>query len=180
MLVIYRDTIFGPSLRSKDAVVETRKALSGKVIGIYFSAHWCGACRAFTPRLKELYMMLEETQSFEVVLVSMDRDEHSFENYYGDMPWLALEFDAYAIKASLSKKFKVKEIPTLILVDEVTGDVISREGKGVVLRDPIGEKFPWMPRKVNEVLGDEFLNNMMQVVPHPNAEIICLYFGAQW
>lgn len=32
--------------------IDTETALRGKVIAIYFSAHWCPPCRAFTPVLK--------------------------------------------------------------------------------------------------------------------------------
>ena len=33
----------------------TKADLEGKVIGIYFSAHWCPPCRGFTPKLVEWY-----------------------------------------------------------------------------------------------------------------------------
>jgi len=29
--------------------------LSGKLVGLYFSAHWCGPCRQFTPILSKVY-----------------------------------------------------------------------------------------------------------------------------
>ena len=35
--------------------VPTADALGGKVVAVYFSAHWCGPCRNFTPQLSALY-----------------------------------------------------------------------------------------------------------------------------
>jgi nucleoredoxin len=31
---------------------------AGKNIGLYFSAHWCGPCRQFTPQLVKMYEKL--------------------------------------------------------------------------------------------------------------------------
>lgn len=31
------------------------EALTGKVVALYFSAHWCGDCVRFTPILKDFY-----------------------------------------------------------------------------------------------------------------------------
>ena len=67
----------------------------GKVLGIYFSAHWCPPCRAFTPQLTNWYSNFKKGSNgskFEIVYVSSDKDEKSFQEYYSEMPWLALPF----------------------------------------------------------------------------------------
>ena len=40
--------------KGKEKVNKT-DALNNEIIGIYFSAHWCGPCRAFTPNLGKFY-----------------------------------------------------------------------------------------------------------------------------
>ena len=52
----YFRTNFGPALVGKEERANIDTALNGKkVIGLYFSAHWCGPCRGFTPALVEWY-----------------------------------------------------------------------------------------------------------------------------
>lgn len=68
----------------------------GKVLGIYFSAHWCPPCRAFTPQLAQWYKNFKEGPNgdkFNIVFVSSDRDEKSFKEYFKEMPWLALPYE---------------------------------------------------------------------------------------
>jgi nucleoredoxin len=48
------------------------------------------------------------------VFVSSDRDEASFREYYGEMPWLALPHSDRARARALSTKFNVSGIPTLV------------------------------------------------------------------
>ncbi|XP_052128314.1 nucleoredoxin-like [Frankliniella occidentalis] len=44
------------------------------VVGVYFSAHWCPPCKAFTPQLVRTYNAVRERGiSFEVIFVSSDR-----------------------------------------------------------------------------------------------------------
>jgi nucleoredoxin len=62
----------------------------------YFSAHWCGPCRSFTPRFAEWYSAkvggMPAGKKFETIFVSGDRDAASFSEYAATMPWLALDF----------------------------------------------------------------------------------------
>ena len=48
-------SLFGEQLVSGTESVKTAEVLDGKVVGIYFSAHWCPPCRGFTPKLAEWY-----------------------------------------------------------------------------------------------------------------------------
>merc|ERR1712146_217445 len=64
----------------------------GKPIGLYFSAHWCPPCRGFTPKLAEWYSKNLKDKGLEVVFVSSDRDESSFNSYFAEQPWLALDY----------------------------------------------------------------------------------------
>lgn len=73
----------------------------GQVLGLYFSAHWCPPCRGFTPKLAEWYNNFKKGPNgskLEIVFVSSDRDESSFDEYYGEMPWLALPFPQRDVK----------------------------------------------------------------------------------
>ena len=50
--------------------VNAGEALKGKVVALYYSAHWCSPCRKFTPILHALYEELnEDSNQFEVRLV---------------------------------------------------------------------------------------------------------------
>jgi thiol-disulfide isomerase/thioredoxin len=107
-----------------------------QVVGLYFSAHWCPPCRGFTPKLAEAYTAIKGTgKSLEIVFVSSDRDEVAFDSYHKDMPWLALPFAERALKQTLSKRFKVSGIPSLVLLDGATGQVISKDGRSVIMSE---------------------------------------------
>ena len=89
----------------------------------------CGPCRSFTPMLTEMYLHLKErfsTHGVEIVFVSSDRDLSSFLNYYRSMPWTAIPFDSLrAYKENLSFAYQVRGIPSFVLLDAVTGQVVS-------------------------------------------------------
>lgn len=126
--------LFGKKLkddRGKNVAVD--EALGGKIIGIYFSAHWCGPCRAFTPELVKFHKKVtRKGKPFEIVFVSSDRSSGDMYDYMEemDMPWLALPFgDSH--KSGLSKKFGVQGIPMLVIVD-ADGNLITKNGRGDV------------------------------------------------
>ncbi|EFJ40225.1 hypothetical protein VOLCADRAFT_45847, partial [Volvox carteri f. nagariensis] len=118
-------------------------------IALYFSAHWCPPCRQFTPKLAATYKSFKETHpraaDWEIIFVSWDTDQTSFAEYYQEMPWLALPFQMRDIADDLTKLYKVNGIPTLVLVDGGTGELITKQGREAILDDPTCAKFPWLP-----------------------------------
>ena len=178
--------LLGDTLKTKDGVVSTAEALKGKAaVALYFSAHWCPPCRGFTPKLAEIYKgLVAAGKSFEIVFVSSDREEPDFDSYYGEQPWLALPYAERKLKAALSKKFKVSGIPSLIILDGETGEVITKDGREAVMEDPEGERFPWKPPSLWEALGDEFMSGDGESVEldalRGEGKVIGLYFSAHW
>ena len=97
------------------------------LVGIYFSAHWCGPCRAFTPKLVEFAEKLKaEGVNFPIVFASSDQDAKGFEEYFATMPWLAFPFGDARIKA-LNQKYAVSGIPWLVVLDARTGELVLNE-----------------------------------------------------
>ncbi|XP_077995351.1 nucleoredoxin-like [Glandiceps talaboti] len=168
-----------------EAVDPSSIAADEKVIGLYFSAHWCPPCRGFTPKLAEFYKNFkksDQADKLEIVFVSSDRASSSFEEYHGEMPWLALPYEDRQRKDKLSKKFKVSGIPSLILIDSVTGKTITKDGRSSVLEDPQAKEFPWHPRPFAEVFGTTFINNKKEKVSIESlkGKTLCIYFSAHW
>lgn len=128
----------------------TSDALRGKkVIGVYFSADWCGPCRKFTPELVRFYNKVNKRRGkkdeFEIVWVSRCRDVKSYGQYFTQMGgWVALPPEEAMGErgARLSEKYKVKGIPTLILLDDL-GEVITLDGRNKIPQDKAGIGFPW-------------------------------------
>lgn len=170
---------------SKETVTVESVAGEGKVLGLYFSAHWCPPCRAFTPNLASWYEKFKKTPNgnkFEIVFVSSDRDEGSFKSYYAEMPWLALPYNNRAMKDTLSKKFKIGGIPTLVLLNGETGKVISTDGRSIVMEDEDGKEFPWIPKKVSEIIAGKLVNNEGVATQWSDleADAVGIYFSAHW
>ena len=97
-----------------------------KIYGLYFSAHWCGPCRKFTPKLVEYYNKIAaEHPEFEIIFVSSDKSAGEMTTYMEEaaMPWAAIEFTKLGSIPSL-KKYAGDGIPDLVIVD-TTGNVLA-------------------------------------------------------
>eukprot|EP00501_MAST-03F_sp_TOSAG23-6_P001753 GSMAST32.ASY1.ANO1.1830.1 assembled CDS len=144
-------TLFGDKLIGKDGEVNTEDVTTGKVVGVYFSAHWCPPCRGFTPVLGEKYSKLKAAgKEVEIVFASSDQDEKTFKSYHDTMPFLALPFGKRDLKNKLSKKFSVSGIPTLVFLD-ADGKTITTEGRGNISSDSFIDDFPYHPKPLNDI-----------------------------
>ena len=112
------------------------KTLSGKYVGLYFSASWCPPCRTFTPKLVEFRKANKD--KFEVVLVGADNSEKAQANYMKKymMLWPAIKHQSTAANL-LVKKMGVSGIPYLVILAP-DGSVVTKDGRGDV--DSIGDK----------------------------------------
>ncbi|KDO32836.1 hypothetical protein SPRG_02529 [Saprolegnia parasitica CBS 223.65] len=158
--------------------VATAEILAGKKVLLYFSAHWCGPCRGFTPTLATYYTKLQKQLNFEIVFVSSDSDDEAFAEYFGSMPWLALPYAERDRKEALSTKFNVQGIPTLVVLDE-EGAVITTNARGKISSDPDGLAFPYVPKTFRQMLGDRFVNRDGAVFGAGDlkGKVLLLYFA---
>ena len=124
------DQLIGKELVDANGSPVDPASLKGKFVGIYFSAHWCGPCRTFTPKLVEFRNQIPE--QFDVVFASSDRDAAAMLSYMKEagMPWPALPFGSPQ-KALLDSTFNIRSIPTLIVLDPA-GRLASRNARNDV------------------------------------------------
>ncbi len=137
-LVQYRN---GAITRFDDGTLERKKLFL-----IYFSAHWCGPCRLFTPSLVNYYNdAMAKHPEFDVIFVSRDKSPFGMETYMREtnMPWPAIDYQQIPGKDGI-QKYAGKGIPDLVLVD----------GSGKVLADSYqGDQYVG-PAKVLQALDN--------------------------
>mmetsp|Transcript_43024 Transcript_43024/g.135603 ORF Transcript_43024/g.135603 Transcript_43024/m.135603 type:complete len:247 (+) Transcript_43024:2-742(+) len=120
-------------------------ALTGKSVALYFAGAWCPMCQAFTPKLKEFMGKHPEKA---VVFVSSDFSEDAFATHRAALgaDWLSVPFGSEALfrlkaqhrawgmrEASVFGGDRRSGLPTLVVVDPVTGDelkLLDAESKG--------------------------------------------------
>mmetsp|Transcript_70111 Transcript_70111/g.222256 ORF Transcript_70111/g.222256 Transcript_70111/m.222256 type:complete len:328 (+) Transcript_70111:38-1021(+) len=173
--------LLGDTLVQPDGSSVPTSGLDCEVLALYFSAVWCGPCQAFTPVLSDKYSSLKaDGKKFQVVFVSSDKSQEDFDGYFKKMPWLALPFAQRDVKKMLSRKFKVRGIPTLVLL-AADGSVISTEGREEIMQP---EKFPWPQPTLGAVLGPAFANKeggeTTLASIQESGSHIGLYFSAHW
>ena len=127
--------------------------LVGKTVGLYFSGSWCGPCCHFTPNLVEVYEELLPKGDFEVVFISSDRDDESFNSYLAKMPWLAIPFSDSETRKRLKELFKVRGIPNLVILD-ANGKVSTNQGTRII-REYGVDGYPFSTERINFLKEEE-------------------------
>ncbi|HJT81013.1 MAG TPA: thioredoxin-like domain-containing protein [Chthoniobacterales bacterium] len=126
--VIY-DQLKGDLVQFQNGAVnhfEDSGLASKKYFLLYFSAHWCGPCRKFTPGLVNYYNdMVTKHPEVELIFVSADKSPFGMETYMreANMPWPAIDFQKRSQKAGI-QKYAGQSIPHLVLVDS-NGNVLA-------------------------------------------------------
>jgi len=126
--------LVGKDLLGKDGnVIPSSELGKKKLVGLYFSAHWCAPCRQFTPSLVQSYNEWQKAgEDIEIVFVSSDTDKRSMQKYMQEakMPWMAVPYSERTQKR-ISDQFGVRGIPMLVILDS-KGKVIAKDARMVV------------------------------------------------
>jgi nucleoredoxin len=102
-----------------------------KYYAVYFSASWCGPCKAFTPDLVKWYNEQKPKHpEFELIFASNDMDENAMEAYMAEdkMPWPAIKYSKVK-SAKNVQELSGKGIPCLVFLD-ADGKVLSHSYEG--------------------------------------------------
>lgn len=143
-------------------------------MGIFFGAAWSGSCKQFMEPLLKVYNKLveEKGKSFELVYVPATvpgrppEDEATFKELLAQMPWLAVPLHRKGTHKKLTRRFQVRQIPMIVLLD-ADGKTIHRDITPAVTHiiedaegDAFADQFPWAEKRhtnIKEMLGDTFL-----------------------
>jgi thiol-disulfide isomerase/thioredoxin len=143
-------------------------------VGIFFGAAWSGSCKQFMEPLLKVYNKLveEKGKSFELVYVPATvpgrppEDEATFKELLAQMPWLAVPLHRKGTHKKLTRRFQVRQIPMIVLLD-ADGKTIHRDITPAVTHiiedaegDAFADQFPWAEKRhtnIKEMLGDTFL-----------------------
>ncbi|OMJ69306.1 hypothetical protein SteCoe_33004 [Stentor coeruleus] len=88
----------------------------GCLIGFYFAAHWVPTARNFLSKLIAAYTAINSSsKKFEIIFVSFDRNEDTFEAFSQEMPWLIVPYKNETLRIGLAKKFQISDSFHLVI-----------------------------------------------------------------
>ena len=87
----------------------------------------------------------------------MDRSEQEYSEYSDQMPWWCLPY-ALSTLPRLAAHYHAQNLPHLVVIDG-DGEIVTKEGVSCLTQDPLGKSFPWRPKRVVELLPDEYLDS---------------------
>lgn len=90
----------------------------------------------------------------EIIFLSSDRDQAAFDEYYAEMPWVALPYSQREKKAEMADLFEVSGIPAFKIVDS-EGNIKSLEGRSDVMQSVGGVMRARFAGKKEEEITEE-------------------------
>lgn len=126
----------GKSLLSKSGEVLPSSLKNSGLFFLYFSASWCPPCRKFTPKLIDFYNLSKSSQKdLEIILVGLDETQEAHSEYFSKMPWLGLPYSEKSLIESLTTKYSIRTIPTLLMVSQ-SGELLYNDCRHRVETEP--------------------------------------------
>lgn len=82
----------------------------------------------------------------------------------------------------LWKKYKVQSTPALVLIDGLTGKLITDNGRDCLSDDIEGKNFPWEPKSLDSILHGDLLkgDGTVDAVFITHGKVKGFYFAAHW
>ena len=113
------------TLATPDGALYSLSSLRGSYVVLDFWASWCPDCRKDVPVLKELYAKYGRTVKF--VSVSFDDDKDKWTRYVNanGMDWLNVSELKKWKETDISKRYNIKWIPSMYIVDRQGRIVLS-------------------------------------------------------
>jgi thiol-disulfide isomerase/thioredoxin len=106
---------------------------------------WCAPCRNFTPVLKDCTSSNNNNDNAKVLFCSADHDDDSFWSYFGQMPasWSAVPYDQDEEdeRDDLLEALHANSLPTLLVLDPLTGTVLEKNAVHAVQASGSGDGF---------------------------------------
>lgn len=122
--------LVGSSLIDKSGNEFSTEVLSGKMIGLYFSAGWCPPCKTFSPKIRDFRN--QNSEDFEIVMVSADSSSYAQLNYMKDMDMSGYALALNSPKTNqLYRQFSITGIPTVVILSP-DGSIFSQNGRSEV------------------------------------------------
>lgn len=120
--------------------------IQGKILGLYFAAHWDRHGkhgREHTKQLVDFYNKHAAEKNLEVIFISRDNDEDEYKKSLHSFPWLSIPWEDHTRRAELADSVEINNLPSLVLLDLDQKTVINRKAFQAILHDPSGKGFPW-------------------------------------
>ena len=104
------------------------------------------------------------------------------------MPWLGVPYGMAELRQAFTQAFNVTGVPTCVLIDPRTGQIVCQDVRTAVMEDAHGESFPW-----GAVVSDAdaasapngiTFEGVKYARPYVNMHIVCVHarrwFGWSW
>eukprot|EP00164_Ancoracysta_twista_P001638 GFYU01002153.1.p1 GENE.GFYU01002153.1~~GFYU01002153.1.p1 ORF type:complete len:208 (+),score=56.12 GFYU01002153.1:31-624(+) len=130
------------SLQDVDGKEVLMVDITTKLVLVYVSASWCPPCQHFSPRLDQFAK--KHAEDLTVILLSLDKTEEKAEEYLSHYEnFIMLPYAKRDTVQRVCEKIQVMGIPSLAVLDRVSGDIITTWGRSAVERNPDGCVEEW-------------------------------------